>query len=218
MALIYDLVPGFLAAWVFYALTAHPRPSAFERIVQALIFTVIVRVMTIVARKVVHALSDDTGLPAWTDGAQLVWSVVIALLLGLVFATVVNRDWFHGLLRKIGCTSRTSFPSEWYSAFARESRYVVLHLCGERRLYGWPEEWPDAPEVGHFLIMQPQWLLEDGKSESLDGVERIAVAATDVEMIEFLKYAEETATGPRGVRQVDATIAPSQEKEESNGD
>ena len=44
----YNLLPGFLSAWIFYALTAHPKPSPFERIVQALIFTVIVRATTIV--------------------------------------------------------------------------------------------------------------------------------------------------------------------------
>ena len=48
--LFYDLLPGFLAAWVYYGLTAHPKPSPFERVIQALIFTVIVRALFIVFR------------------------------------------------------------------------------------------------------------------------------------------------------------------------
>jgi hypothetical protein len=41
--LIYKLLPGFLSAWVFYGLTAHPKASPFERVVQALIFTVMIQ-------------------------------------------------------------------------------------------------------------------------------------------------------------------------------
>ena len=35
------LLPGFVAAAIFYSLTSHPRPGAFDRVIQALIFTVI---------------------------------------------------------------------------------------------------------------------------------------------------------------------------------
>ena len=37
------LLPGFVAAAIFYSLTSHPKPGAFERVVQALIFTMVVR-------------------------------------------------------------------------------------------------------------------------------------------------------------------------------
>ena len=37
------LLPGFVAAAVFYSLTSHPKPSQFERVVQALVFTAIVQ-------------------------------------------------------------------------------------------------------------------------------------------------------------------------------
>ena len=35
------LLPGFVAAAIFYSLTSYPKPSPFDRVVQALIFTVI---------------------------------------------------------------------------------------------------------------------------------------------------------------------------------
>lgn len=192
LRLLYELLPGFLAAWVCYALTAHPKPSPFERIVQALIFTIIVRAIMTGARELLEFAGVLSEGETWTQEIQLTWSVITALGVGLLVATSVNKDWFHGCLRRIGLTSRTSFPSEWYSGFTRsERRYVVLHLSGERRLYGWPEEWPDSPDRGHFLIMRAKWLLEDGKTLELDGVERLAIPAIDVEMVEFLRYTEE---------------------------
>ena len=42
MAVLTFLLPGFVAAAVFYSLTSHPKPSNFERVVQALIFTIVV--------------------------------------------------------------------------------------------------------------------------------------------------------------------------------
>ena len=192
LRLLYELLPGFLAAWVFYSLTAHPKPSSFERIVQALVFTIIVRAVMIGTRLLLQFAGVLTDAGTWTQDVQLTWSVITALAVGLLVATSVNKDWFHGCLRRIRLTSRTSYPSEWYSGFTRSKRhYVVLHLTGERRLYGWPEEWPDSPDRGHFLIMQAKWLLDDGKTRELDGVERLAIPAVDVEIVEFLKYTEE---------------------------
>lgn len=44
LVLVY-LLPGFLAAWVFYGLTSHPKPSQFERVVQAVIFTFVIQTL-----------------------------------------------------------------------------------------------------------------------------------------------------------------------------
>jgi len=196
VSVLYYLLPGFLAAWVFYGLTAHPRTTPFERVVQALIFTVIVQALTAVARGVLLLLGRIGCLGTWTKDSGLIWSILFALAAGLAFAWIANGDGFHAWLRNRGITTRTSFPSEWFSAFARHKRWIVLHLSGERRLYGWPEEWPDHPGAGHFLIDQPEWLLDSGKRVPLYHVEKTLVPATDVEMVEFVKTEQETSAGP----------------------
>ncbi|MDP9620179.1 hypothetical protein [Stenotrophomonas geniculata] len=43
--LLTYLLPGFLAAWVFYGLTSHPKPPQFERTVEALVFTFAVQAL-----------------------------------------------------------------------------------------------------------------------------------------------------------------------------
>jgi len=131
VGLIYHLLPGFVTAWVFYALTPHPRLDAFERVVQALIFTIIVQAVTIVTVKPVAAV-----VLTWTEDAGLVASVIVAVLLGLLFAWLANSDRPHVWLRRMTLTTRTSFPSEWFGAFHREKRWVILNLTGDRRLYG----------------------------------------------------------------------------------
>ncbi len=193
VSLLYYLLPGFVAAWVFYGLTAHPKASPFERVVQALIFTVVVQAFTVITGWFLLACGNIITLGTWTASSAFVWSVLLAFAFGLLFAYFANKDYCHELLRYCGITKRTSFPSEWYSAFYQEKRWVVLHLPGGRRLYGWPEEWPDQPDIGHFLIDQPVWLLEDGESEPLPNVEKTLVSAKGVEMVEFVKDASETS-------------------------
>jgi hypothetical protein len=38
VSLLFQLVPGFIAAWILYGFSSYPKPSQFERLVQALVF------------------------------------------------------------------------------------------------------------------------------------------------------------------------------------
>ncbi len=181
------LLPGFLTAWVFHGLTSFPARSQFERLIQALIFTSIIQVLVVLFRSVLEVVGTMIGADnPWTSQASFTSSLVIALILGVVLSKFTNYDIVHALLRKLGVTYQNSFPSEWFSAFARHKTYVVLHLSGERRLYGWPVEWPTDPEKGHFLIVDAEWLT-DGNPIKLESVETILIPVAEVEMVEFMK-------------------------------
>ena len=190
VGLLTFLLPGFVAAAVFYSLTSHPKPNAFDRFVQALIFTVVGQAIIAVA---VLSLSDNAmaSYANWGEDRQLVLSVSVAVLLGLIATYFSNNDSLHSLLRYLRITKETSYQSEWYSAFSRHAGcYVVLHLEGERRLYGWPVEWPSAPDNGHFRIGDAEWLVDDegGQTQVLvKGVSAILVPVSTVEMVEFLR-------------------------------
>ena len=177
------LLPGFVAAAVFYSLTSHTRPGAFGYIVLALIFTVIGQTITEYA---VLAIGGTEGGAEAAGIWEPALSIGVALVLGLLFSYFSNTDSLHKVLRRIGITQETSFPTEWYSAFSRHrGSYVVLHLDGQRRLYGWPEEWPSRPEEGHFRIAQGEWL-HDGRRVPIEGVATILISAGEVEMVEFM--------------------------------
>lgn len=178
------LLPGFIAAAVFYSLTSHPRPSDFTSVVHALIFTMVAQ--SIVFLLPLKGLSDWLGSQEGAE-AEILVSVPVALGLGIVAAYVSNQDKLYTLLRWLRITRETSYPSEWYSSFANhEGCYVVLHLQGDRRLYGWLEEWPSQPEKGHFRLAEADWLTEDSQS-TLDRVSAIVIPASQVEMVEFVE-------------------------------
>ncbi|MCF7507299.1 DUF6338 family protein [Vibrio sp. L3-7] len=187
IVLLQYLLPGFVAAWMFYSLTSYPKPSQFERIVQALIFTIFIQAIVKSMEISVSYLKTqgfDLLLP---EQFGLVGSVTTALVLGFLFVFFANNDYLHGLLRKANITRETSYPSEWFGAFLKDITYVVLHLEDERRLYGWPKEWPSEPTSGYFVITDPTWLNEDGSEISIPGVKHILIDANDVKWVEFME-------------------------------
>lgn len=188
VSILTFLLPGFVAAWVFFALTAYPKPSEFERVVQALIFTVLSQgVVSAVRLLIGWARGDASTQLKLGDDRQLVAALGVAIVLGLLFSRWSNNDAMHLLLRRWGFTKQTSFPSEWFGAFNQHPAYVVLHLTGERRLYGWPEEWPSDPTRGHFKLVEAEWL-DDGKRIPLAGVSGILVPVSEVSFVEFMGF------------------------------
>jgi len=187
---IFELLPGFVTAWIFYGLTAHPRPSQFERTIQALIFTVFTKILVNAIRVLLQAVCPCVSFGAWSANVELAWNVIAAILIGLIFTWFANNNKLHTWLWG-SLTTRTSYPSEWFSAFSQRQQYVYLHLSSGRRLYGWPEEWPDEPGKGHFRLAQAEWILDDNESVPLLASESVLVPASDVELVEFEKSAAE---------------------------
>lgn len=186
ISLAEHLLLGFVAAWIFYGLTAYPKPSTFERTVQALILTAIIRVIVIPIRASLLGVGAVVSIGSWTAQVEFVWSALVAVSVGHMLAWGANSNKYHSLLGKCKITSRTSWPSQWFSAFHCNNRYVTLHTKCGRRLRGWPAQWPDLPESGHFLMQKPEWLLDDNTAVPVLTDEFILISGTNVEMVEFL--------------------------------
>ena len=183
------LLPGFVAAGVFHSLAYRPRPSDVGLVVQSLVFAAIVQMVT---ELIDVALVGDTGRIDVLIESGIVVQVLAGLVLGVVLATLSNHDVLHSALRKIRVTREDAYPSAWYSTFYRNrDSYVVLHLDGERRLFGWAGEWPDSPDHGHFRISEAEWLVEDERIP-LDGVTATLVPVADVKMVEFVRMKAES--------------------------
>ncbi len=185
VGLLMFLLPGFVAAAIFYSLTSFPRPGAFDRVVVALIFTAIGQTITEYGLPAITGTSGE--MPETGDWKPLA-PFFVAVALGLGASVLSNTDFLHRLLRRVRLTRETSYPSEWYSTFARlaDGSFIVLHLDGERRLYGYAQEWPGDPKDGHFRIVGYKWLGEDSGASTATDVSAILIPAAEVTMVEFL--------------------------------
>lgn len=194
ITLLQYLLPGFIAAWVFYSFTSYPKSTQFERVVQALIFTFIIQLLTLVVGKIFSLFNEIFPSISWNDNYRTFFSVFIAVLLGLAFSYFTNNDKVHKKLRDWGITKESSYPSEWFGTFLKNITYVVLHLKDERRLYGWPIEWPSEPGKGHFVLVQASWI--DGEKEiPITGVSSIMIDVNDVKWVEFMDKTWEKTNG-----------------------
>jgi hypothetical protein len=62
----------------------------------------------------------------------------------------------------------------------------------DRRLRGWPFEWPDHPDEGQFRITHAKWLVEGGEDVVLDAAECLVIPASEVEFVEFMHCSIDT--------------------------
>ena len=186
------LLPGFVAAAVFYSLSSYPKPNEFGQVVQALVFTMVGQIIALSVQQLTFLLGASRPRPTTLE-------IIVPTLSAVMFALIVvyasNNDTLHGLFRRLRFTRETSYSSEWYSSFAENPNcYIVLHLKDRRRLYGWPEEWPSRPEQGHFRIIEGEWLDADA-SDAHNGSQDnnaheifvIIVPVEDVKMVEFME-------------------------------
>ncbi len=198
--LLQYLLPGFISAWLFYAFTSYPKPSQFERVVQALIFTVIIQTILYLLKGILIYAGHLYAFGAWNEVSSMVWSVCCAILFGLVLSYFANNDKLHKIFRRLRITRETSYPSEWFGAFLKNVTYIVLHFEDERRLYGWPLEWPSDPNNGHFLITDVSWLDPEGKEIPTTGIETMLVDAKQVKWVEFMKKTWEEKHGQESAK------------------
>jgi hypothetical protein len=199
LAILEALLPGFVAAWVFYGLTPHPRGNQFERVVQAFVFLAFIRLaMMAVELVLTNVKRPELILGPWTKNVAFCWSIAIAVAFGLLFSALANTDLIHGLFRDWGITKRTSFPNNWASVFNRHARKVVLHLKPNdegkdgHRIMGEPLEFPEEDTKGHFVLQNACWLQDDDEEViDLKVVHEIVINVNDVRFVETLKEGSE---------------------------
>ena len=184
VSILIFLLPGLVAAAIFSSLTSHPKPSDFDRVFQSLIFTILIQATT---AGILWGFGREDLLNLLENGhVELLLSVPIAIFLGVLASYIFNYDLAHRFLRFIRATQET-YPPTWYSSFFHnDGSYVVLHLDGQRRLYGWPDAWPGLPGSGHFKISEAEWLDGDERTP-LQGVRFILIPADEVGMVEFME-------------------------------
>ncbi|MCD1653559.1 DUF6338 family protein [Treponema zuelzerae] len=163
----------------------------YTNIINALIYTVIINAVVYLVSIVCSLIGNIFTIGVWDDTVSLIWSVIISIILAIIISFILNSDCIHKFLRDKNLTKQTPYPSEWYGVFSENITFIVLHLNDERRIMGWPDEWPTNPLEGHFALSHAMWLIEtDGnedKNIDLDMDSYILIKATDVRFVEFMK-------------------------------
>ena len=186
------LLPGFLAAGIFQTLISSRKPIGIDIIVRSFIFTIIVQFLTDAFIWLAIYFEWFSDLNTTRDYVIL---LIISTVFGVTAATLWNYDLFHKFFRFVKVTEQSADNSTRISAFKlNRNSYVVLHLKGERRLFGWPRGWPSSPTDQYYLIEEYSWLSDNDQNadvknppeETVGGTSRILISESEVEMIEFV--------------------------------
>lgn len=190
--LLQGLLPGFVTSLIFYWLATAPKPGQFERVIQALIASLIISNVVEGFKIACLWVGEWYSIGTWSFGVETLWSLVIATAFGLLLAWCAHTNFLYRIAFRAKLTSRSSnLISEWEFAFSsHRDRYVVLNLLDGRRLMGYLRAWPSDPGIGHFLVADPHWL--DGETmERYEGTSAILIANCDVQWVDFLDRQED---------------------------
>ncbi|MXZ82547.1 MAG: hypothetical protein F4Z10_02415 [Synechococcus sp. SB0666_bin_14] len=182
------LLPGFLTAAIFHSLTPHRKPEAFERVISALVFTIFIQFTTLITRYFVSKIIELPDL-LFEIPTEIVFTLPIAIILGLLSSWLSNNDIPHKILRNppwLRITTETSYPSEWHSIFYKHGSQaaIMLYLKQSYSLYGRLVEYPKYPKNGYFHISQAVWVTNEGEPIPLEiNADAVLVPAAEVKML-----------------------------------
>lgn len=81
IGLLQFLLPGFVAAWIFHSLSSFPKQSQFERVVQALIFTIIIQALAFLTKELSFLIGNFYLLGAWRADLDIVLLLICSFVL-----------------------------------------------------------------------------------------------------------------------------------------
>jgi len=184
-------LPGFLATTIFYWFAEVPKTSQFERVIQALICTTFINLAMKPIEFFALWLGEFYSLGHWTNITSSIYSIGIAIVVGLALANACNHDRIFSRARKWGITTKASMSESIHLFKAYGGDGVVIQMLDGRRLMGYIVAFPTSESSGIFLIEEPHWLL-DGQPipERIKGIGSLLINSSNIRWVEFLKGAK----------------------------
>jgi hypothetical protein len=173
LAVLFILLPGFLAAYILQSLATRPKQSDLERVVEALIFSLLIYFVSIliVGRSLPlswHVVKDSAGTATYAVGT--VWwklfliTVVLPVAMGTGIAWLVEHDLLLRMLRWCKLTERTSRSSTWIDVMTDINSVAQVELSDGRKVMGWITYYSVDPEDCSLFLEEAAWVDESGNA------------------------------------------------------
>lgn len=182
---LQQLMPGFLAMIVFYWFAEIPKPTYFEKILQALIATAVVQVFVTATERLCYLIGTYYSFGQWNEGLTSWINLVYAVAIGLALAYLCNNDIAFSLARKMRLTTRASQGDAIHIYKQMAAHAVIIHLTDERRMMGYIDAFPNDMHTGVYLISSPHWI-ENEIPVPAAQTHSYMIPGADVRWVEFL--------------------------------
>jgi hypothetical protein len=199
LGILLVLLPGFASAYVVHMLAVRRKQSDLEKIVEALLFSLLFYLVTLpffsntlpIGWRPMDANHPDfyQVTVQWNHLAALAG---LALAFGIVYAANINHDWLMSFFRWINVTDRSSRSTIWNDAFQDPDLdgYVQVGLSGDRKVMGWVNDYSDEEGAFELLLGDAAWVERDGHLQQIKGPGILLTNEARIEYVMFLDQDE----------------------------
>jgi len=194
LAILFILLPGFLAARVFQSVAVRPEQTEADKIVEALLFSFVIYVLYMLffggSIPVSLESNSNKGTEGWSvhvDQWRLLALAVLAILAGGLMGFVHANDISGKLLRRMRVTQRTTGASVWNDVFHQLGGIVQVELSDGRQVLGWLRYYSDRPECPSLFLERAHWVDGDNLI-AVDGPGILLTRDSGIKNVMFLNY------------------------------
>lgn len=188
LQILIFLLPGFVSARILNALVVIKAKKEFEKVVEALIFSMLIYTIYffISGRSPVTSSQIGETVSYSYNGVSFLLLGFLSLGIPLVFGLFITNDWHMKVARKLQISRRTARSSVWFDVFCDMRKHIIVNFENGRRVYGWPMYYSDNPDSQYIFLHNPAWIEKD-RYVYLDEEGMLITPQQKIEFIEFLE-------------------------------
>ena len=122
------LIPGFIAATTLDHLIIRNTKKELERIIEALMFSMIIYTIYSLAFGAGPISFDEVNKSIMFDSKSFVFLSLISLIIPIIFSFLITNDLHMSIARKLQITRRSSRHSVWYDTFCDNQKYIIINF------------------------------------------------------------------------------------------
>jgi hypothetical protein len=203
------LLPGFACAYIVQFLAVRRKQSELDKIIEALLFSLILYLLTLPFFGYTLPLSWRPVAPQHSSEYQIIvnwkhlaWLAGSAIVLAVLYSANINRDWIMSLFRWMRVTERTARKTIWNDAFQEIGGMVQVGISGDRKILGWLRYYSDEDEDCSLFLETASWVKDGDEGEEIekpiDGPGILLTKESGIEYVMFLNWSKQEKDGDAG--------------------
>ena len=190
LGILLFLVPGFIGAVVLRQITVRAKQTDFEELIEALVLSFVLYLTS--APFFGYTLpvawhEQDGNYQVHLQWKQLLMLFAEAILFSSAYGAILQHDWLHKLLRKIGITEKTSRTSVWNDVLQDiKGAYLLVEIKDGRKVVGYLTYYSDDPDQSSLFLEDAAWLTDEGEQIAVDGPGVLLTREAGIMTITFL--------------------------------
>jgi hypothetical protein len=185
---LFFLFPGFLGSFIYDFLVEGRKRENFERIIAALMLTLLSSIIMKVAFAIPLApphVGKDAALADVIDafvGRNLLYASLMTIVISVIFAYLNNSGALYWVLGQIGITYAISDRDVWSDTLKRyRGGWIHIRFDDGRSIIGWPRFYFKPGEPREIFVADATWLLPGNSGD----ITRTDVAGPGVYIPDF---------------------------------